>query len=621
MIRIVLLLLALAAPAFAQDPARTVRELGRQENPAMVAQIVPLLAHGRAEVRREAANALGQSFAAFRSTAGNPTPRPFDAAAAPLLASATGALVARVKAETDPPTLGVVADALGRLPHRTAASITEVEAALVPLLGHQDPTVAIGAARGLDSLIRNTLAIQPPAAATLARLRAVALTDAPGTAVLRRLVWLALTAAGPVDIAAVERGAADGDLQVRRRAVLALVTAPGTDAQKRAVLTKALIDPAFEVRYEAVRVFGRVAKADACAPALRALDDVNVHVVLAAIDVLGDGCTAAVGRLAALADGVSAAAWHRGAHAFVSLARVSREEATRRLPAFAEHPVWQVRMYAARGAAALNALARLERMTADPDANVAHAALEGLKTLQGHAADARYIDALGRRDYQLVLFAAEALAGSPAGKEAIPALRAALTRIAAEGRATARDPLGAIVARLREFGDAGPVPPPPPPAATGLAAPTPAASRVRMTMGDGGVVEIELFTADAPSVASRFVQLARQGYYNGLTFHRVLPGFIIQGGSPGANEYMGDGPFTRDELGLRSNVRGTVGLSTRGRNTGDMQIYVNLLDNTRLDHDFTVFGEVTSGIDVIDRVVEGATIARIDVLGPAAAPR
>jgi HEAT repeat protein len=512
MTRAVLLLLALAAPAFAQDPARAVRELGRQENPAVVAQIVPLLTHGRADVRREAANALGQSFAVFRNTAGNPMPRAFDAAAGPPLAAATAALLARLKAETDPPTLGVVADALGRLPHRTAASITEVEAALVPLLGRQDPAVAVGAARGLDALIRNTLATQPPAAATLARLRAVATTETPGTAVLRRLAWLALTAAGPVDIATVERGAADGDLQVRRRAVLALGTAPGPDTRKRAVLAKALTDPAFEVRYEAVRVYGRVAKEDACAPALRALDDVNLHVALAAIDVLGDGCPAAVGRLAALTDGVTAAAWHRGAHAFVSLARLSREEGTRRLPAFAEHPVWQVRMYAARAATALNALARLERLAADADANVAHAALEGLKQLQGHAADARYVEALARRDYQIVRFAAEALAGSPAGKEAIPALRAALTRIAGEGRATARDPLGAIVARLREFGDTGPVPPPPPPAATGLAAPAPGASRVRMTMADGGVVEIALFTADAPAVASRIVQHARQGY-------------------------------------------------------------------------------------------------------------
>ena len=66
---------------------------------------------------------------------------------------------------------------------------------------------------------------------------------------------------------------------------------------------------------------------------------------------------------------------------------------------------------------------------------------------------------------------------------------------------------------------------------------------------------------------------------------------------------------------LRSHLRGTIGLSTRGRHTGDAQIFVNLLDNPRLDHNFTVFGEITSGMDVADAVLEGDVIERIDVLG------
>ena len=133
-------------------------------------------------------------------------------------------------------------------------------------------------------------------------------------------------------------------------------------------------------------------------------------------------------------------------------------------------------------------------------------------------------------------------------------------------------------------------------------------------MMNGGVMEVRLFTDDAPATTARFIQLARQGYYNGLSFWRVVPGFVLQGGSPGANEYSGDGSFMRDELGLRGNTRGTIGLSTRGRNTGDAQFFVNLLDNPRLDHDFTVFGEISSGIDVADGVLEGDVIERIDVV-------
>jgi cyclophilin family peptidyl-prolyl cis-trans isomerase len=89
---------------------------------------------------------------------------------------------------------------------------------------------------------------------------------------------------------------------------------------------------------------------------------------------------------------------------------------------------------------------------------------------------------------------------------------------------------------------------------------------------------------------------------------------VIQGGSPGANEYVGADRFMRDEVGLRSHERGTLGISTRGRDTGDAQIFVNLIDNWRLDHDYTVFAEVVRGMDVVDAVLEGDTIARIEVL-------
>ena len=87
----------------------------------------------------------------------------------------------------------------------------------------------------------------------------------------------------------------------------------------------------------------------------------------------------------------------------------------------------------------------------------------------------------------------------------------------------------------------------------------------------------------------------------------------IQGGSPRANEYAGEGPFTRDEVGLRSHLRGTVGISTRGRDTGDGQIFVNLADNVRLDHNYTIIGEVIDGLDVIDAVLEGDVIERVTI--------
>jgi cyclophilin family peptidyl-prolyl cis-trans isomerase len=130
-------------------------------------------------------------------------------------------------------------------------------------------------------------------------------------------------------------------------------------------------------------------------------------------------------------------------------------------------------------------------------------------------------------------------------------------------------------------------------------------------MASGRSFELLLMAEEAPATVARFVQLATRGVYNSLTFHRVEPNFVIQGGSPGANEYAGHDPYMRDEVGLVSHDRGTVGISTRGRDTGDAQLFVNLVDNPRLDHRYTVFARIVSGMEVLDEVVEGDAIARI----------
>ena len=130
----------------------------------------------------------------------------------------------------------------------------------------------------------------------------------------------------------------------------------------------------------------------------------------------------------------------------------------------------------------------------------------------------------------------------------------------------------------------------------------------------GGTILVRLFPDEAPATIARVVRLADAHYYDGLTFHRFVPGFVIQGGSPGVNEVVGDAAFMRDELGMRSNDRGTFGISTRGRDTGDAQFFVNLVDNPRLDHDYTVFGEVISGMNVVDKIMEGDVMQRVEVI-------
>src|SRR5690606_27436181 len=125
-----------------------------------------------------------------------------------------------------------------------------------------------------------------------------------------------------------------------------------------------------------------------------------------------------------------------------------------------------------------------------------------------------------------------------------------------------------------------------------------------------GDIVISPFLDQAPMNAVRFIRQVEAGAWDGLTFHRVEPGFVVQGGSPGANEYVGADRYTRDERAPLSHVRGTVGISTRGRDTGDGQIFINLVDNPRLDHAYTIVGQVVSGLTVVDAMQEGAVIER-----------
>ena len=136
-------------------------------------------------------------------------------------------------------------------------------------------------------------------------------------------------------------------------------------------------------------------------------------------------------------------------------------------------------------------------------------------------------------------------------------------------------------------------------------------------MESGGAFVVRLRGDVAPIMAGRILDLARGHYYDGLLWQRVEPDFVIQGGGPGANEYVGASRFLRDELGTVPHRRGTIGMSTRGHDTGDAQWFVNLKDNLRLGRDYTVFGEVVQGMEVVDAIMEGDRIATIRDVRPA----
>lgn len=124
--------------------------------------------------------------------------------------------------------------------------------------------------------------------------------------------------------------------------------------------------------------------------------------------------------------------------------------------------------------------------------------------------------------------------------------------------------------------------------------------RLRTTMGD---IVIELF-ADMPITAGNFKNLVQQGVYDGTIFHRVIEGFMIQGGDPTGTGY-GDPSISSipDEFTDHNrNDRGTIAMANAGPNTGSSQFFINLVDNNRLDSKHPVFGRVTEGMNVVDSI-------------------
>jgi cyclophilin family peptidyl-prolyl cis-trans isomerase len=117
-----------------------------------------------------------------------------------------------------------------------------------------------------------------------------------------------------------------------------------------------------------------------------------------------------------------------------------------------------------------------------------------------------------------------------------------------------------------------------------------------------GDIGIRLFADRAPLAVNNFVFLGKDGFYDGVVFHRVVPGFVVQGGDPTGTGRGGPGYQFRDELeGPGDYRRGTVAMANAGPNTNGSQFFV-CLDNVGLPHAYTIFGEVTSGMEAVDAV-------------------
>ena len=578
-----------------------VRAIGRFERYPLEPKIIPLLTARSASVRREAVNALGQ----IRSR--------YDMAA--LLTS-----------ERDPSVRAVIYETMGRVPKELGMSAEAVSAAhaataqrLAGGLREPDAAVRAGAARGIEALFRRTARTHAPSGAVLRVIRgAIRTAGRPDT---RQLLLLALTAANDRDTAIVAVALRDTNAQVRRVAV--------------ALGRLWVEDRAPMVRWQALRVAGT------CARAAAHVRDSSEHVALLALDLLGElKCTDAASLATLESEGDARRPWRHQAHAVVSMAKVAPERAPVILHRLANTSTWQARVYAAEAAKLLKDSVTLRTLVLDAEPNVVIAAM---------STPEQALRALSSNHAGLVLAGAGRLKGYAGLKSALPQLRAAFDRFTAMQRATMRDPRVALLERIAEVADGSTVMwmrerlrdvdpviagnaarvlstlvsepvkaitqeylPPAFPSVDQLSGLEGATATMRLR--GIGEVELALRFDDAPMAVYTFAALASAGKFNGLTFHRIVANFLIQGGSPGADEYdpITDA-FMRDEVGLARNARGSIGISTRGRDTGDGQIYVNLVNNFRLDHDYTVFANVTRGLELIDRVQEGDVIESITV--------
>ena len=122
-----------------------------------------------------------------------------------------------------------------------------------------------------------------------------------------------------------------------------------------------------------------------------------------------------------------------------------------------------------------------------------------------------------------------------------------------------------------------------------------------------GVIEFELLDDAAPKTVENFVTLAKKGFYDGVIFHRVVPGFVIQGGDPDGTGMGGPGYKFDDEPVTMGYARGTVAMANSGPNTNGSQFFICLDDLVSLPPKYTIFGMVTSGLATVDAIAKGAT--------------
>ncbi|MCB1057999.1 MAG: peptidylprolyl isomerase, partial [Acidobacteria bacterium] len=328
--------------------------------------------------------------------------------------------------------------------------------------------------------------------------------------------------------------------------------------------------------------------------------------------------------------------------AVTALAERLGERALPRLETLAVSDDWRLRSTAARAAGGLGEAGRplVETLLTDADTRVRTAALEALGAF-GDARDAivealtaddlavrgtavQMVPEAGIEDAAALLDSAYQGAAGDSWTEVREGVVDSLAKV--EGgepllrRIASEDPAASVRARARtaldglgaEVPAAGePAPPPGPSPYLGVSFEHDPLVSLET---DRGELRIRVLAHQAPIHAAHFVDLVDQGFYDGLIFHRVVPNFVVQGGDPRGDGW-GSGDLTlRDEIHPGAFVRGSVGMPKAGKDTGGCQLFITHLPTPHLDGNYTIFGQVEEGLDVVDALEVGDHIVRARVL-------
>ena len=431
---------------------------------------------------------------------------------------------------------------------------------------------------------------------------------------------------------------------------LASAKAPQAAPALRDVVQQRRADPAVVV--EAIRALGAIRDHAALPLFTKVVDDPSSDPSLRQEAMSAAGALMGSESIDALLDLVSdPVAGIRGS-ALRTLARIDPDTFMSTLAGLEPDRDWTVRAAVAEALGTVppeRSLARLTEMLGDRDQRVVPAVVEALAATRAPQAERLIVDRLKADDFVVREAAATALATLKAA-DAVPALveayRSAVaidsTYVARAAMLTALNQLSPPTARpllqealhdkdwavrvkaadlLRAQGVTDSVAQTIRPAAEGRPISDPAWTSIVAPQysphafidTDKGMIEIELAVLDAPLTVNNFLALARRGFFNGTTIHRVVPDFVVQDGDPRGDGEGGPGYTIRDELNERPYLRGTVGMALDWKDTGGSQFFITHSPQPHLDERYTVFGSVVNGMDVVDRIVRGDVIRRVRI--------